>query len=447
MDPKQAYERKRDRVAAQLKQSANQPVALDKTTSNLFRNREGSPRRKLNVRDFNSVININVSEQTVEVEGMTTYEDLVAATLKQGSMPAVVPQLKTITIGGAVSGIGIEASSFKYGLAHEAVLSMDVLTASGEVLTCTPTNEHSDLFFALPNSYGSFGYILKLTVKTVPVKPYVRIKHIKHTNSEEYFADIAKQLDTDADFVDGSIFSPDEMYITVGKFVGEAPYTSDYTFKHIYYRSIQNRDEDYLSTHDFIWRWDTDWFWTSKHFYVENPLVRRLFGRDRLNSRTYTKIMRWNQKWHLTDKIDKLLNQHTESVIQDVDVPIEKAPEFLKFLQTTIRIKPIWMCPIRASNPEHNFKLYTINKNKTYINFGFWDTIKGKKELPEGYYNKQIEDKLAEIGGIKSLYSESFYDRETFYDIYNGDEYHALKKKYDPNGTFLGLYEKTVLRK
>ena len=38
---------------------------------------------------------------------MTTYEDLADATLGHGLMPKVVPQLKTITLGGAVTGLGI----------------------------------------------------------------------------------------------------------------------------------------------------------------------------------------------------------------------------------------------------------------------------------------------------------------------------------------------------
>ena len=44
--------------------------------------------------------------RTAIVGGMTTYEDLADATLRHGLMPLVVPQLKTITLGGAVSGPG-----------------------------------------------------------------------------------------------------------------------------------------------------------------------------------------------------------------------------------------------------------------------------------------------------------------------------------------------------
>ena len=49
----------------------------------------------------------------------------------------MVPQLKTITIGGAVAGVGIEASSFSYGLVHDTMLELEVLLGDGSVVVCT----------------------------------------------------------------------------------------------------------------------------------------------------------------------------------------------------------------------------------------------------------------------------------------------------------------------
>ena len=46
---------------------------------------------------------------------------------------------------------------------------------------------------------------------------------------------------------------------------------SDYTFEHIYYRSIRSASTDYLTTRDYLWRWDTDWFWCSKNFGAQHP--------------------------------------------------------------------------------------------------------------------------------------------------------------------------------
>ena len=70
---------------------------------------------------------------------MTPYEDLTRACLAHGVMPAVVPQLKTITLGGAVAGVGIESSSHRHGLVHDTMLELDVLLGDGRVVSCTPT--------------------------------------------------------------------------------------------------------------------------------------------------------------------------------------------------------------------------------------------------------------------------------------------------------------------
>ena len=50
----------------------------------------------------------------------------------------MVPQLKTITLGGAVTGLGIESTSFRNGLPHESVLEMDILTGTGEIVRGHP---------------------------------------------------------------------------------------------------------------------------------------------------------------------------------------------------------------------------------------------------------------------------------------------------------------------
>ena len=111
---------------------AEVPVRLAKSTSNLFRRRTSAPTVGLDVAALNQVIQVDEAARTADVEGMCTYEDLVAATLPHGLMPLVVPQLKTITLGGAVSGLGIESTSFRNGLPHESVLEMDILTGDGD---------------------------------------------------------------------------------------------------------------------------------------------------------------------------------------------------------------------------------------------------------------------------------------------------------------------------
>ncbi len=319
-----------------------------------------------------------------------------------------------------------------------------MLLPDGRVVVASADNEYADLFFAFPNSYGTLGYALKLKAKTVPVKPYVRLNHTRHDDRQALFADLERRCGGGADFIDAVVFGPEEAVITEGFFAETAPYLSDYSYEKIYYRSLRQRSEDYLTVRDFIWRWDTDWFWCSKNLGLQNLLLRRLAGRKRLNSVFYTQIMRLNSRWGLTRRLDRLLGLHRESVIQDVDIPIERAAEFLDFLLRDIGILPIWLCPIRPQG--RRFTLYPMAPGSLYVNFGFWDVVRRRQPFPPGHHNRLVELKVAELGGIKSLYSEAYYPPDEFWQHYGGAAYRALKAKYDPHGRLPDLYQKVVLR-
>ena len=442
----QAHKAKVEALVGQLRAGADGALRLRKDTSNLFRDHAPSAARRIDVRQFNRVLDIDSAAGIANVEGMTPYGTLAAATFAKGVLPGAVPQLKAITIGGAISGLGIEASSFKYGLVHDTVEELEVLLPDGDVVTCTPDNAYSDLFFGFPNSYGTLGYALRVKARVFPAKPYVALTHVRHHDPRNFFLDLARWCAEPVDFVDGVVFAPDEMYLSIGRFAEEAPYVSDYTFMNIYYRSIREREQDHLKTLDYIWRWDTDWFWCSSVFLVQNPVVRRLVGRRWLNSDTYMKLLRLNRRWRLTNKLDRLTGVHAEQVIQDVDLPIERAPEFLDFFQREIRIKPVWICPFRAYHPGRAYGLWPIDRTALYVNFGFWSEVRGRTVHPRGHFNRWIERKLAELGGLKSLYSDSFYDPEEFWAVFDKPGYDRLKAKYDPKGRLSDLYRKCVLR-
>ncbi len=175
-------------------------------------------------------------------------------------------------------------------------------------------------------------------------------------------------------------------------------------------------------------------------------MVRRLLGRERLNSVTYTKIMRWNARWGLTRHVNRLLGLHTESVIQDIEVPVGRASQFMEFYFEEIGFTPVWICPTRAWDKEARFELYPMDPEALYVNFGFWDVIKGRRTMPKGHYNRRVEDKVVELGGIKSLYSDSYFTPEQFWALYNKPAYDALRRRYDPQGVFKDIYTKCVLR-
>jgi FAD/FMN-containing dehydrogenase len=447
------YEERRARLQADYRAlPSDAPVRLAKRTSNLFRTRERTPSPGLSVRDFTGVLSIDADQRTADVQGMTTYEDLVAATLPYGLMPLVVPQLRTITLGGAVTGLGIESSSFRNGLPHESVLEMEVMTGDGRVVVARPDNEHRALYFGFPNSYGTLGYGLRLTIELEPVQPYVEVQHRRFTSAPELFVAMEQACrggrEAGIDFVDATLFSRGEVYLTTGRFVPKSSDVSDYTGMDVYYRSMQRRTADCLTTHDYLWRWDTDWFWCSRAFGAQKPWLRRLWPKDRLRSDTYWRIVALDRRYRLSHRYDRLRRRpRREAVVQDIEVPIERAPAFHDFFVREIGIAPVWACPLQQRDAGVTWDLYSLDPSKLYVNFGFWSSVPLEDGAVDGTYNRLIERTVDELDGRKSLYSTAFYDEDHFRELYGGETYELLKKTYDPDNRLLDLYDKCVRRR
>ncbi|WP_029117273.1 FAD-binding oxidoreductase [Mycobacterium sp. URHB0044] len=430
----------------------NATVRLAKPTSNLFRVRAKSNAKGLDSSGLTGVLAVDPDARTADVAGMCTYEDLVAATLPYGLSPLVVPQLKTITLGGAVTGLGIESASFRNGLPHESVLEMDILTGAGEVVTAS-RDEHADLFRAFPNSYGTLGYSVRLKIELEPVKPFVSLRHLRFTSLTDLVETMERIIETGGidgtpiDYVDGVVFSADESYLCLGVQTSTPGPVSDYTGQDIYYRSIQHASgekHDRLTIHDYLWRWDTDWFWCSRAFGAQNPKIRRLWPRRYRRSSVYWKLIGYDQRFDIADRIEKRNGRPPrERVVQDIEVPVERTVQFLDWFLENVPIEPIWLCPLRLRD-DAGWPLYPIRAHHTYVNVGFWSSVPVGTE--EGQTNRAIERKVSDLEGHKSLYSDAYYSNEEFEELYGGETYTTVKKIYDPDSRLLDLYAKAVRR-
>lgn len=450
-----------------------EPVRLAKRTSNLFRPRVSSSSPGLDTTGLTRVVAVDPDARTADIQGMCTYEDLVDAVLPYGLMPTVVPQLKTITLGGAVTGLGIESSSFRVGLPHESVLEMDVLTGTGEIVTARPDGSEREraLFRGFPNSYGSLGYALRLRISLEPVKRYVELRHVRFDSLAALESGMARIVeegsydDKVVDFLDGVVFSAGESYLCLGRRTDEAGPVSDYTGvrdkQAIFYRSIQHGGpagsvvRDRLTIRDYLWRWDTDWFWCSRAFGVQNPRIRRFWPQQLLRSASYWKIIGLDHRWDLGNKIGALKGEGPrERVVQDVEVTIDRTAEFLDWFLREVPIEPLWVCPLRlrettpaeglGADSDRPWPLYPLAPDVTYVNIGFWSSAPIEPGMADGAWNRLLEKEVSRLGGHKSLYSEAFYSREEFGQLYGGEQAARLKNEFDPDGRFSTLYDKAV---
>jgi FAD/FMN-containing dehydrogenase len=420
------------RIAAQLRaQRGDRPVSLRKKAvshqvpkANDLRHHD----EKIDVSDLTEILSIDPVARICVAESGVTFVDLVDATLKHGLVPIVVPELETITIGGAVSGCSIESMSFVHGGFHDTCVEYEVIAATGEVLRVTPDNEHALVFQMMHGSFGTLGIVAKLTFKLVPAKPYVKLVYERHETLEAFQASIARHAkERDIDFMDGIIHSPTLWVLCTGVFVDTAPYTSNYDWVKVYYQSTAKRREDYLPTKHYFFRYNRG---------VTNVRPKSFVGRL-----LFGKFLQSSQWLRLAEKVHWLLPKDRPTITLDVFVPFSKVPAFMTWWTETCKFFPLWCVPYRRV---HDYE---------WLADGFYDQMKddmfldiavyGMKQPGTANYHRLIEEKLRELGGIKTLISHNYYGEDEFWQIWNKRNYDAVKAITDPKNLFRDLYTKT----
>ncbi|HLG25436.1 MAG TPA: FAD-binding oxidoreductase [Candidatus Gracilibacteria bacterium] len=424
----QLKNRPRDRRVSLVRQGVSHkvPLAHEKSAENY----------RVQVGRLNRILHIDAEKRICVAESGVTFSDLVRETLKYGLVPYTVPELKTITIGGAVSGCSVESMSYKYGGFHDSCTAYEIITASGEVLVCS-RERNAELFEMVHGSFGTLGIITKLTFKLHPAKPFVKMFYRKYETFLDYQRAIQDEYDhPQFDFMDGIIHARNHFTLCFGRFSDEAPYTSSYEGMKIFYKSTRTREEDYFKTHDYFFRYDTECHWISRNYGLENPVLRFLFGRWFLSS---TKMIKTAQK------LRPILKNVKPDVVVDVFVPMSKFQEFYDFYEREFDYFPLWIVPYRISKkyPWINGKFMEGIEDELFIDCAIY----GLRQPENKDYYKMMDEELLKLRGLKTLISHNRYDPETFWKIYNRENYDRAKKITDPENVFQGLYEKTHRKK
>lgn len=436
------YERKKTELEASWRDEAGQLRLAKSTISNLFRYKDrGAAERKLSLGDFNNVIALDAEQRTLDVEGLATFETIVGYSLPRGFLPLVAPELKHITIGGATVGIGIESTCFRHGFVHDGLLEADVLLPSGRIVTCSADNEHSDLFHALPNSYGTLGYILRARIRLVEAAPYVHLGIRRFDDAGSYLD--AMQAATDADdndFVEGLFFEDRRFYLMLGRFSRDVPQVDDILRRDIFYKLVQTRDDIYLTTSDYIFRYDPEWFWNIPEtpFYT---LFRRYAPKRFRNSSFYTKYSATKNR--LLDAIRGPKDTGIEPLIQDWEVPWQHGEALIEFCIQNVDLGGLPWAAVPIRTPRQP-TLYPIQADELYFNLGCYCQVRRPEGKERFHYTRIMDRKCFELDGIKMLYSSTFLDETEFDARFNGSTYRTLKKKYDPDGRAPTLFAKVA---
>ena len=115
------------------------------------------------------VLTWNPKQGIVQVEPGVTIGDLWRATMADGWWFVVAPGTMGATLGGCLSMNVHGRNAWKKGSIGEQVLAIELLLASGDLITLTPSS-NPDLFKAVIGGLGMIGIITSITLQLRPIR-------------------------------------------------------------------------------------------------------------------------------------------------------------------------------------------------------------------------------------------------------------------------------------
>jgi FAD/FMN-containing dehydrogenase len=134
---------------------------------------------------YDNVLSFDTANGAFECQSGITLDQVLEVIVPAGWFLPVTPGTKFITVGGAVASDVHGKNHHVDGCFSHHVEEMDVLTGSGERITCSPSL-NADLFEATCGGMGLTGVITRIKFRLKKIETsYIKQKQIKAVNLEE----------------------------------------------------------------------------------------------------------------------------------------------------------------------------------------------------------------------------------------------------------------------
>ncbi|KAK3070250.1 hypothetical protein LTR53_010791 [Teratosphaeriaceae sp. CCFEE 6253] len=400
------------------------------------------PTKVVNTSRLNSVLHVDANAEApfALVQPNVPMDKLVEATLKHGLVPPVVMEFPGITVGGGYAGTSGESSSFRHGFFDRTLEQVEMVLASGEIVTCSE-HEHPDLFRGAAGAVGTLGVTTLVKLRLRKATKFVETTY--HPISEgmkEAMAMIQKFADPegDLDYVDGIMFSKERGAVITGRMTDTPPAgTPIQRFSGArdpwFYLHVQDRvskhdgpTSDAVPLPEYLFRYDRGGFWVGTASFTYFPVVpfnaiTRWFLDDFMHTRMLYRALHGS-------------GQSERMIVQDLALPYATAEEFVDYTDARLGIYPLWLCPLKQSSAPtmhpHQDEYESDEKTlKPMLNIGLWGLAPGTHEAFV-LANRDVEQKLHDLGGMKWLYAQTYYSEEEFWRDFDKEWYDALREKY-----------------
>ncbi|CAJ0587020.1 unnamed protein product, partial [Mesorhabditis spiculigera] len=384
------------------------------------------------------------------LEPMVTMGQITRTLIPMGFTLPIVPELDDLTVGGMINGCGVESSSKKHGLFQHICHSYELVMADGSLVTAAKENpdggaDSQALFYGVPWSHGTLGFLVAATLKIIPCKPYVKLTYTP-SDSVKKTQDLlqAETENPENEFVEGILFSKNLGVVMKGSFCEDAPRNGTVNpigkwHKPWFYTHVEGigrggtEKVEYIPLRDYYHRHSKSIFWEIKEIV---PFGNNLF-------------FRWFLGWLCPPKIS-LLKVTTpgpvrklyerKHVIQDMLVPLEKMADGVDVFEKEVDIYPLWLCPFVLPSLPGMIKQRT-GKNQLYIDLGVYGVTHVKTYEPRES-TRRLEEFVRSVNGVQMLYADTYMTEPEFWEMFDRSMYDWLRLKYDCKEAFPSVYEK-----
>ncbi|XP_031567980.1 delta(24)-sterol reductase-like [Actinia tenebrosa] len=390
------------------------------------------------------VLEVDTKSRVVRVEPLVTMGQLSSTLLPLGWTISVLPELDDLTVGGLIMGCGIESSSHKYGLFQHICVGFDVVLADGSLVHATK-EENSDLFYSIPWSHGTLGFLVAAEIKIIPAKKYVHIHYQPVYGKEETtraFEQESRKVEEN-EFVEGLVYSENEAVVMTGTFTDTPEsdkinaigyFWKPWFFKHVEkYLKAKETKVEYIPLRHYYHRHTRSLFWELQDIipFGNHVVWRCLLGwtmppKISLLKLTQGEILR------------RLYEQH--HVVQDMLVPIETLAQALSCFHKEFELYPLWLCPMYL--PSIPGMVHPQGaKGQMYVDIGGYGSPK-VKDFNATRCLRNVEAFVREVHGFQMLYADSYMTREEFRQMFDHTLYDKLRKELDCHKAFPEVYDK-----
>ncbi|MCE7986717.1 MAG: FAD-binding protein [Caldilinea sp. CFX5] len=150
----------------------------------------------IDLRTMNRVL--EVTPDSILVEAGTQWRTVAQTALTIGRTFPVFTDYLATTVGGTLTVGGVGSRTWQLGTQTDHVLDLEVVTADGKVLHCSPEC-NADLFNAVRCGLGQFGIITKARLRLIPAPQHVHYHRALYGNYDTFWHELTRLVD-EADY-------------------------------------------------------------------------------------------------------------------------------------------------------------------------------------------------------------------------------------------------------